>query len=171
MKKSILFIAFMLMAAMTANAQKFALIDMEYILKNIPEYQRANEQMEQISKKYQDEVETVAKEAQKLYQDYQSAASSLPEKQKTDKENAIIAKEKEANELRRKYFGPEGEMFKLREKLIKPIEDRIYSAVKEVSEQGNYTVVVDRASATSIIYANPRIDISNEVLAKLGYSN
>ena len=171
MKKSVLLIAFMLIASLTASAQKFALIDMEYILKNIPAYERANEQLNQISQKYQGEVEALGKEAQKLYQDYQTTASSLNEKQKSEKENAIIAKEKETNDLKRTYFGPEGEMYKLREKLIKPIEDQIYNAVKDVSEQNDYSVVVDRASATSIIYATPRIDISNEVLAKLGYSN
>lgn len=171
MKKSVLFIVSMLFISITASAQKFALIDMEYILKNIPAYERANEQMDQYSQKYQNEVEAKGKEAQKLYEDYQTAAASLSEKQKTDRENAIIAKEKEVNDLRRTYFGQEGEMYKLRERLIKPIEDQIYNAVKEVSEQRDYSIVVDRASAASIIYATPRIDISNEVLAKLGYSN
>ena len=83
----------------------------------------------------------------------------------------IVAKEKEAAELKRKYFGPEGELFKKRESLMKPIQDEIYNAVKELAEQKSYSVVVDRASAASIIFASPRIDISNEVLAKLGYSN
>ena len=165
MKKSVLFIMMLFTISLTASAQKFALIDMEYILKNIPAYERANEQLNQSSKKWQSEVETLAQEAQTLYKNYHS------EEQKTKKEEEIVAKEKEAAELKRKYFGPEGELFKKRESLMKPIQDEIYNAVKELAEQKSYSVVVDRASATSIIFASPRIDISNEVLAKLGYSN
>ncbi|MDL2212695.1 OmpH family outer membrane protein [Bacteroides sp. OttesenSCG-928-N06] len=171
MRKSILFMVLMLAVGVTANAQKFALIDMEYILKNIPAYERANEQLNQSSMKWQSEVETLMEEAQKLYKNYQSEAVFLSEEQKSKKEEEIIAKEKETNELRKKYFGPEGELFKKRESLMKPIEDEIYNAVKEISERSGYSVVLDRASATSIIFASPRIDISNEVLAKLGYSN
>ena len=164
MRKSVLFIMMLFAVSLTASAQKFALIDMEYILKNIPAYERANEQLNQSSKKWQSEVETLAKEAQTLYKNYQSETVFLSEEQ-------IVAKEKEAAELKRKYFGPEGELFKKRESLMKPIQDEIYNAVKELAEQKSYSVVVDRASAASIIFASPRIDISNEVLAKLGYSN
>ena len=171
MRKSILFILLMFAVGMTANAQKFALIDMEYILENIPEYQLANEQLSELSKKWQGEVETVTQEIQNLYKDYQAKYASLTDEQKTVKEEEVIAKEKALNELKRKYFGPEGELFKRREILIKPIQDDVYEAVKEISELKGYSVVVDRASASSIIFASPRIDISNEVLAKLGYSN
>ena len=154
-----------------ANAQKFALIDMEYILKNIPAYERANEQLNQLSKRWQSEVEAVALEAQTLYKNYQSEAVFLSEEQKTKKEEEIVGKEKEAQELKRKYFGPEGELYKKRESLMAPIQDEIYTAVKEISDAKGYSVVVDRASAASIIYASPKIDISNEVLVKLGYAN
>ena len=154
-----------------ANAQKFALIDMEYILKNIPAYERANEQLNQLSKKWQSEVEAIALEAQTLYKNYQSEAVFLSEEQKTKKEEEIVGKEKEAQERKRKYFGPEGELYKKRESLMAPIQDEIYTAVKEISDTKGYTMVIDRASAASIIYASPKIDISNEVLVKLGYSN
>ena len=169
MRKSVLFIMMLFAVSLTASAQKFALIDMEYILKNIPAYERANEQLNQSSKKWQSEVETLAKEAQTLYKNYQSETVFLSEEQKTKKEEEIVEKEKEAAELKSKYFGPE--LFKKRESLMKPIQDEIYNAVKELAEQKSYSVVVDRASAASIIFASPRIDISNEVLAKLGYSN
>ena len=171
MRKSVLLIMLLFAVGMTANAQKFALIDMEYILKNIPAYQSANDQLDQASKKWQGEVEKVAEEAKTLYKNYQSGSASLSDAQKKVKEDAIVAKEKEAAELRRKYFGPEGELYKQRESLMKPIQDEIYNAVKYISEQQGYAVVVDRASASSIIFASPRIDISNEVLARLGYSN
>lgn len=164
---SVLFIAF----AFTASAQKFALVDMEYILKNIPAYERANEQLNQVSKRWQSEVETIAQEAQTLYKNYQSEAVFLSEEQKSKKEEEIVAKEKEAGELKRKYFGPEGELFKKRESLIKPIQDEIYNAVKEIADAKGYSVVWDRASASSIVYASPKIDISNDILSKLGYSN
>lgn len=171
MKKNLLITVLFCLVGLTANAQKFALIDMEYILKNIPAYERANEQLNQLSKKWQSEVEAMALEAQTLYKNYQSEAVFLSEEQKTKKEEEIVAKEKEAQELKRKYFGPEGELYKKRESLMAPIQDEIYIAVKEISDAKGYTVVIDRASAASIIYASPKIDISNEVLVKLGYSN
>ena len=165
MKKSVLFIILLFAVGMTAQAQKFALIDMEYILKNIPAYERANKQLSQATKQWQGEVEVLAKEAQTMFKDYHAASAKLTA------EDAIVEKEKVASELKRKYFGPEGELFKKREELMKPIQDEIYNAVKAVAEENGYAVVVDRASASSIIFATPRIDVSNEVLAKLGYSN
>ena len=171
MRKSVLFIMMLFAVSLTASAQKFALIDMEYILKNIPAYERANEQLNQSSKKWQSEVETLAKEAQTLYKNYQSETVFLSEEQKTKKEEEIVAKEKEAAELKKKYFGPEGELFKKRESLMAPIQDEIYNAVKDISDSKGYSLILDRASDTGIIFASPKIDISNEVLTKLGYSN
>lgn len=171
MRKSILFVLLMFVASMTANAQKYALIDMEYILKNIPAYVKANEQLNQLSQKWQNEVETMTQEAQKLYKDYQTRFATMTDEQKSKKEEEIVNKEKGAGELKRKYFGQEGELLKKRESLMKPIQDEIYEVVKELAEQKGYSVVIDRASASSIIFASPRIDISNEVLSKLGYSN
>ncbi|MDD3038534.1 OmpH family outer membrane protein [Bacteroides sp.] len=170
MRKSILSVMLLFAISMMANAQKFALIDTEYILKNIPAYQSANEQLQEATKKYQAEVEVIAKEAQKMFQDYQARAATLSTDQKSKKEDEIVAKEKAAAELKRTYFGPEGELVKMREELIAPIQDDIYDAVKELSQLHAYDLVIDRASATGIIFANPRIDISDEVLRKLGYS-
>ncbi|KAA6308365.1 Chaperone protein Skp, partial [termite gut metagenome] len=136
-----------------------------------PAYERANQQLDQMSQEWQKEVEVLVQQAQTLYKEYQSKAASFSEAQRTKKEEEIVAMEKSTAELRRKYFGPEGELVNKRESLMKPIQDEIYNAIKELSESGGYSVVVDRASATSIIFASPRIDISNEVLMKLGYSN
>lgn len=157
--------------AVSAGAQKFALIDMEYILGKIPAYERANEQLNQLSKRWQAEVEAMSQEAETLYKNYQNEALFLSEEQKTKKEDEIVAKEKEASELKRQYFSPEGEIYKKRESLMAPIQDEIYEAVKSISEAKGYSVVIDRASAGSMIYASPKIDISNEVLEKMGYSN
>ena len=171
MKRLILLSICCLAGIFMANAQKFALIDMEYIMENIPAYQQANNELNLISQQYQKAIEAKAKEAEALYTAYQKSASSLNATQRTQKEEAIIAKEKEAAELRKKYYGPEGEMAKKQEALITPIQNEIYEAVKQISIQKGYDAVIDRASATSIVFASPRIDISNEVLAKLGYSN
>jgi len=159
------------LGATASHAQKFVLVDMEYILKNIPAYERANEQLNQVSKKWQAEVEALATEAQNLYKNYQNEAVFLSEEQKTKQEEAIVAKEKEAAELKKKYFGPDGELFKKRESLMTPIQDEIYNAVKDICDQKSYSLVLDRASDAGIIFASPKIDISNEVLVKLGYAN
>ena len=157
--------------ALTANAQKFALIDMEYILDHIPAYKEGSEQLESKAKIWQQEIQDVAKQAESMFKNYQSKMKTLSEQQKQKEEEAIIAKEKELAELRKKYFGPEGEMAKEQAAFMQPIEDSIYDAVKKLSEINGYSVVLDRASATSIIFASPAIDISNEVLNRLGFSN
>ena len=161
----------MTVAAITANAQKFALLDMEYILKNVPAYERANEQLNQVSKKWQAEIEALNTEAGTMYKNYQNEVVFLSEEQKKEKQEAIMQKEKEASELKRKYFGPEGELFKKREALITPIQEEIYNTVKEISELRGYSLVIDRASDSGIIYGSPKVDISNEVLEKLGYAS
>ncbi len=160
----------MAVMAITANAQKYALIDMEYILKNVPAYERANEQLNQVSKKWQAEVEALNIEASTMYKNYQNEVVFLSQEQKKAKQEAIMNKEKEASELKKKYFGPEGELFKKREALMGPIQEEIYNAVKEVSDLRGYSLVLDRASNSGIIFGSPKIDISNEVLKKLGCS-
>ena len=170
--KRILFIClFAVLSAITASAQKFALLDMEYILKNIPAYERANEQLNQVSKKWQAEVEALNTEASTMYKNYQNEMVFLSADQKKARQEAIMKKEKDASDLKRKYFGPEGELFKKRESLMSPIQEEIYNAVKEISELRGYSLVLDRASDSGIIFGSPKIDISNEVLQKLGYAN
>jgi len=161
----------MLMATLGIGAQKFALVDMEYVLKNIPAYERANEQLNQVSKKWQAEVEALNTEATTMYKNYQNEVVFLSQEQKKARQEQIMKKEKAASELKRKYFGPEGELFKKRESLMSPIQEEIYNAVRDISELRGYSLVVDRASNSGIIFGSPKIDISNEVLQKLGYSN
>ncbi len=169
--KKILLLCIMTMSVIGASAQKFALLDMEYILKNVPAYERANEQLNQVSKKWQAEIEALNTEAGTMYKNYQNEVVFLSEEQKKERQEAIMAKEKEASELKRKYFGPDGELFKKRTALITPIQEEIYNTVKEISELRGYSLVIDRASDTGIIYGSPKVDISNEVLEKLGYAN
>ena len=160
-----------LFAFSPARAQKFALVDMDYIFKNIPAYERANEQLNQISKKWQAEVEAIQIEAQTLYKNYQNEVVFLSQEQKKAKQDAIVAKEKEAADLKKKYFGPEGELFKKRTALMSPIQEEVYNAVKDIAELRGYQLILDRASDSGIIFGSPKVDISNEVLSKLGYSN
>lgn len=170
MKKTLFVICLMMICSLAVNAQKYALIDMEYILKNIPAYEMTNEQLSQVSQKWQNEVEALQQEAQNMYKTYQSDLVFLSAEMKSKREEEIVKKEQEAQDLKRKYFGADGELYKKRESLMKPIQDEIYNAVKEISEDKGYQLVIDRASAMSIIFASPKIDISNEVLSKLGYS-
>ena len=156
--------------ALHSYAQKFALMDMDYILKNIPAYERANEQLAQVSKKWQAEVDALTTEAQTMYKTYQNEVVFLSAEQKKARQDAIMEKEKQAAELRRKYFGAEGELFKKRNALMTPIQDEIYNAVKDIADQRGYQLVLDRASDAGIIFGSPKIDISAEVLQKLGYS-
>ena len=169
MKRIALTVIAVVACAMASYAQKFALVDMEYILKNVPSYEIANEQLNQVSQRWQKEVDDLAKEAQTMYKNFQNDMVFLTDEQKKRKEEEIMAKEKEVTELRYKYFGPQGELYKKRQALIKPIQDEVYNAVKKVSEERGYSVIFDRASSESIIFASPRIDVSNEVLAKMGY--
>ena len=169
MKKRLLTLVVAAGFALAGSAQKFALIDMEYILKNVPQYEMANEQLNQLSQRWQKEVEVASKEADEMYKQYLSDKVFLTEEQVKKREEEIVAKEQETTELRYKYFGPEGELYKKRQTLMKPIQDDIYNAVKKLSEERGYQAIFDRASSANIIYASPRIDVSNEVLSKLGY--
>lgn len=164
-------LAVMALVPAVASAQKFALVDMEYILKNIPAYERANEQLNQVSKKWQAEVEAIATEAQTMYKTYQNEVVFLSQEQKKARQDAIMEKEKKAADLKKKYFGPEGELFKKRASLMTPIQEEIYNAVKDISDLRGYQLILDRAGDSGIIFGSPKIDISNEVLQKLGYAN
>lgn len=153
----------------TSYAQKYAFIDMEYILGKIPAYEEGNEQLETLSKQWQEELDQAGREVEAMYKKYQADLVFLAGEEKTKRENEIVAKENEINTLRNKYFGQQGELFKRREAIMKPIQDSIYNAVKEIATANSYQAVVDRASATSVIFASPEIDISDQVLARLGY--
>ena len=170
MKKILLALMLICAFGAEAQAQKFALVDMEYIMSNIPAYERANEQLNQVSRKWQAEVEALENEARTLYKNYQNEMVFLSEEQKKEREQAIIDKEREAAELKKKYFAPQGELYKKRIALIEPIQEEVYNAIKGIAQNKNFQLILDRASDAGIIFASPAIDISNEVLAKLGYS-
>ena len=169
--KKLLLLMVVFASTVSMQAQKFALIDMDYIFKNIPAYERANEQLSQVSKKWQAEVDALTTEAQTLYKNYQNEVVFLSQEQKKARQDAIMQKEKEASDLKRKYFGPEGELFKKRTALMNPIQEEIYNAIQDIADLRGYQLVLDRASDVGIIFGSPKIDISDEVLRKLGYAN
>ena len=170
MKKILLTAIVSFVALLSASAQKYATVDMDYILRNIPAYERANEQLNQQSRRWQGEVEELVAQAEELYRTYQSESAFLSDAQRVEREEAILAKEREASELKRQYFGPAGELYQKRESLMAPIQEEVYNAVKEVCESKRITMVIDRSSSVNLIYSAPSIDISDDVLTKLGYS-
>ncbi|MDE6794471.1 MAG: OmpH family outer membrane protein, partial [Muribaculaceae bacterium] len=165
MKKIILSLLIVLCGVGVMSAQKFALVDMDYILRNVPAYEMANEQLNQVSQRWEKEVNQLSQEAETMYKNYQSDMVFLTDDQKKKREEEIVAKEKEATDLRYKYFGPEGELYKKRQSLMKPIQEDVYNAVKAVAEEKGEQVIFARASAQRRVLASPKLDVSNEVLA------
>ena len=152
----------------TLLAQKVAYVDIQYILKNLPQYETANEQLSMISKRWQKEIETLEQEARLLETNYQTEQIFLSPDLKNKREEEILQKQQEALELKRKYFGKDGELFKKREALLKPIQDEIYTAIQDIANEKRYDIVKDRSADQSLIYMSSKLDISDIVLQKLG---
>ncbi len=169
MKNIILII--LLFAGQWAVAQKYAFVDSEYILRNVPAYEAANEQLTQLSEKWQKEVELRFEEIGQLYKNYQSENVFLSNEMKIKRENEIVEKEKQAKQLQQNYFGQDGELFKRRESLIKPIQDEIYNAIMDIASENNIAAVFDKASGMGIMYVDTKYDISDDVLIELGYKS
>jgi outer membrane protein len=171
MRKLAIITGILLLATATTFAQKFAFVDSEYILDNIPAYKAAQQQLDQLSAQYQKELESMHAEIEQMYKDFQSESVLLSDEMKRKREDVIITKEKEYKELQRKYFGREGDLFKKRQGLVKPIQDDIFNAIQEISTEGSYAVIFDKSSGVTLIYTNPKFDLSDQVLTKLGYKN
>ena len=152
-------------------AQKFAFVDSDYILQNIPSYNAAQTELDKVSETWEAEVALEYTEIETMYKTYQSERVLLTDEMKKQREDDILAAERQVKELQAKYFGPDGDLSKKRQELVKPIQDAIYKAVKELSAEGSYAVIFDTASGAAILYSNPRYDLSDEVLEKLGYKN
>ena len=151
-----------------AKDQPIAYIDMQYILKNLPQYEQANEQLTMLSKRWQKEVDAAQQEARVLATNYQTEQIFLTENMRAQREQEIVKKEQEVLELKRKYFGHEGELYKKREALIKPIQDEVYTAIQEIANERRIEVVKDRSADPALIYMSSKLDISDQVLRKLG---
>ncbi len=172
LKTLILTVALVCGGIFSANAQmggqKIVYVDSEYILSNIPEYADAQNQIETLSDKWQREVKALFDKVEEMYNKYQTEKLLLSEDQKNAREEAIVSKEREAKNLQMQYFGSEGQLFQKRAELIQPIQEKIYTALQEISLQKNYAFVLDLASGTSILYASDKNDISDDVLDQLG---
>ncbi len=168
MKKIIFLVAVFIFAVTTIQAQKFAYVDTQYILDNIPEFTEAQAQLDELSNQWQKEIETKFAEVDKMYKDYQAQSVLLPDDMKKKKEQEIVEKEKEAKNLQRVRFGKDGDLFKKRQELVKPIQEKIYNAIQELSANNNYAVVFDKGGSLTMMYANPKFDISDDVLDNLG---
>jgi len=171
MKKMVLIISVIILTSAVAVAQKYAFVDSEYIRKNIPAFTTAQDQLDQLSEKWEKEIADGYAMVEQMYKTYQSESVLLSQEMKTKREEAIINKEKEMKELQNKYFGMEGELFKKREELVKPVQDEILKAIKTIAAEGSYAVIFDSAAGGNILFANPKFDISDQVLEKLGYNN
>jgi len=171
MKKICITLGFALIFSFVSMAQKFAYVDTEYIMDNIPAFKAAQEQLDQISAQYQKELETIHSELDQMYKDYQAESVLLSDEMKRKREDVIISKEKEYKNLQQKYFGHDGDLFKKRQSLVQPIQDDIYNAIQDIANEGGYAVIFDKANGTTMLFTNPKFDLSDQVLAKMGYKN
>lgn len=171
MKKVFLTLALALASCFVASAQKFAFVDTDYILGQIPEYKAAQSELDKVSVQWQKEVEAKYAEIDKMYKAYQAEQILLTDDMKKKREADIVAKEKEAKDLQKQRFGVDGELFKKRQELVKPIQDKVFNAVKTVAEKGGYSIIFDKAGDMTMLYTNAKNDKSEDVLEQLGYKN
>ena len=170
MKRIVLLTLLTLLLTSAGYAQKFAYVNTEYILGRIPTFKAAQDQLDKLATQYQSEVEERFKELDKMFQDFQTEKVLLTEEMKRRREDEIISKERDAKELQMRYFGRDGMLFKKREELVKPIQDQVFNAIKEIATEGGFAIIFDSAGSANMLYTNPRYDKSDEVLQKLGYN-
>lgn len=170
MKKIILPILLVLSSFFAANAQKYCIIDSKYILEKVPDYKTAQTQLDVFSKNWQTEVDNKMKEVDRMYKSYQAERAMLNDDMRQKREDEIMGKEKAAKDLQKQYFGYEGELFKKRQELVKPVQDKVYNAVQKMAMARGYDLVLDKAGGVTMFYADPKLDHSDEVLKSLGVS-
>lgn len=169
MKKVGLFLVLSFLAVTGVRAQKYAYVNTEYILQNIPEFVEAQKQIDDLSVEWQKEIESKFAEIDALYKQFQNDAPLLTQDMKNRRENEIVTKEKEAKDLQKKRFGVDGDLYKRRQEMIQPIQDKVYTAIEKRAKQKQFVFVFDRSDNSNIMYADPRNDISNDVLDDMGY--
>jgi outer membrane protein len=169
--KKIIVIALLVFGFTTVSqAQKIGYVDTQYILDNIPDYQMAQDQLNELAKKWQKEIDDKILEIEKMYKSFQADAVLLPADLKKKREDEIVQKEKDLKSLQKKRFGTDGDLFKKRSELIKPIQDKIYNAIEEYANERGYAIILDRAGSGTVLFGNPKFDVSDEILKKLGYT-
>ncbi|PZF74271.1 OmpH family outer membrane protein [Taibaiella soli] len=168
MKKVILGILFVFGTALAAQAQRYCIIDSKYILEKLVDYKDAQTRLDQMSKQWQTEVDTRMAEVDRMYKSYQAERAMLSDDVRKKREDEIVEKEKAAKDLQKQHFGYEGDLFKKRQELVKPIQDRVYNAVQKMASNKGYDMVLDKAGGVTLFYADPKLDRSDDVLKLLG---
>jgi outer membrane protein len=168
MKKLLLSMLLVLSGTLAAVAQRYCIIDSRYILEKVPDYKNAQEKLDALSKAWQTEVDNRMAEVDRLYKSYQAERAMLSDEVRKKREDEIVAKEKGAKDLQKKYFGYEGDLFKKRQELVKPVQDRVYNAVQKLTQQKGYDLVLDKAGGVTLFYADPKLDRSDDVLKLMG---
>lgn len=171
MKKFSILTVLLIFASLSVLGQRFAYIDSDYIMDNIPEYKAAEMEIERISIEWQKDIEDMFGEVESLFRAYQAESPMLPEEIRRQREETIMEKERVAKELQMQRFGRNGELFQKRQELIKPIQDQIFDAVQEIATRGNYAVIFDKTGGLTMIFTDVRYDLSDEVLQRMGYRN
>lgn len=168
MKKTALIFLLLLAVGFTTKAQRYCIIDSKYILEHVKDYQHAQAMLDNMSKLWQNEIDTKMQEVDKLYQNYQAERAMLSDEMRKKREDEITQKEKAAKDLQKQRFGYEGDLFKKREELVKPVQDKVYNAVQKMAQSRGYDIVLDKAGGVTLFYADPKLDKSDDVLKLLG---
>ena len=169
MKKTLLIVFVLVCTAFTVNAQqRYAIIDTKYILERIPEYRDADKKLQQVGEQWQKEIDDKQVQLDKMYKNYEAEQFMLTEALRKKREDELFVKEKEIRDLQKKRFGYEGDLFKERQRLIKPVQDRVYNAVQKMALARSYDFVLDKSEGITVIFADPKLDKSDDILKELG---
>ncbi len=168
MKKYLFLAGLLLVSAVYVNAQRYAVIDSKYILEKLPEYKESQQRLDQYSAQWQQEIETKQTALDKMYKDFDAEQVMLSDELKKKREDELYNKEKELRDLQKKRFGFEGDLFKKRQEMIKPIQDKVYTAIQNLAIEKSYDFILDKSEGITVIFADPKLDRSEDVLRKLG---
>ncbi len=168
MKKIILAAFSICLISMAASAQRYAIIDTKYILDKMPEYKEAQTKLDAVAATWQKEIDSTQAQLDKMYKDYEAEQVMLSDELKKKREDQLFSKEKSLRDLQRKRFGFEGDLFKKRQELIKPVQDKVYNAVQKLATQRGYDFILDKSEGITVIFADPKLDKSEDVLKELG---
>jgi outer membrane protein len=170
--KKLLIIAITILATTSfTQAQRYCVIDSKYILENLPDYKNAQDKLDEVSAQWQKEVDAKGQQVKKMYNSYQAEKVMLSGEMQTKREEEIVKREDEAKKLQRKYFGQDGEIFKKRQELVKPIQDKVYNAIQKMASNKNYDIIFDKSAGISVFYSDTKLDKSKDILLELGVSN
>lgn len=169
--KKLIIVLLVVLSAFQIQAQRYCVIDSKYILENLPEYKQAQTKLDEVSANWQKEIDAKLQEVDRMYKAYQAEQVMLSDEMKKRREDEIIKKEKEAKELQKKRFGFEGDLFKKRQELVKPVQDKVYNAVQKMAASKGYEIIFDKSADLSVFYNDPKLDKSDDILRELGVTS